>query len=195
MNGRFLGAKWTSTNWESIDLDLRVDALLHRRERRRQINVDLLRYQMAGAAGRRPHSFGGSSGAQLRALVEALVGPDVQEARHRAGHRRHGGEYRRDFHAAGHRLAPRGGGRLEAVRLEHITTYLVARAEFARLQRRDEVEWNVSVHRHGDDAFADAKRIGRIERCEAGIERCGGIDRLADDQDLIDRADVGIPAR
>src|ERR1700733_98165 len=119
---------------------------------------------MAGAAGRWPDAVGDGLVAQPGALVEAPVRPDMEKARHRASHRRHGGENGRHRHAARHGLAPQFDGRLYAAGLEHIGAHLVAGAEYAWPQRWDEIERDISIHRHGGDVFADAEWICRLER-------------------------------
>ena len=172
----------------------RLIASFHRREPSRQINVDLLGKQVAGTAGRRPYSVRDRLVAQPRALVEALIGPDVHEARHRARHRSHGGENRRYGRAAGNGLAPEFDGRRQAVGPEQISPHLVARTEHSRPQRGNKIERDEDIHRRGGDEFADAERISRLEQSEPGVKRWPDISGLADQQNLIDCADVGVPA-
>jgi hypothetical protein len=85
-----------------------------------RINVRLHRGEMARATRRRPNLLRDRLCAQPRPLVEAGIGPDVHESRHRAGDRMHRREQWRYFCAAGRPLAPKLDGRRHAVRLEDI---------------------------------------------------------------------------
>src|SRR6516225_8958818 len=87
----------------------------HWRERRRQIDVGLLRYQMTRSAGWRPDAIGDGFFAQPRALIARLIRPDLHEADRRAGDRDHRRQHGRHAYAAWDGFAPQFNSRSQSV--------------------------------------------------------------------------------
>src|SRR5262249_13012502 len=77
---------------------------------------------------------------QPLALVEARVGPNMHEPRHRPGDAVHRREQRGDGAAAGHRAPPQLDRLGEPVQLERVGAHFADRAISARVDRRHEME-------------------------------------------------------
>src|ERR1700747_1376919 len=113
--------------------------LPQRRERRRQINVSLLRDQMPWTAGRRPNAVGDGLLAQPRSLVRCFVRPDMHEADRRTGHRDHRRQHGGHARACWNGFAPKLNRRLQSVGLEDIAADLIAGSKRPWPQRRHEI--------------------------------------------------------
>src|SRR5262245_31539634 len=98
---------------------------MQRREFGWQENVGLLGHELIRAAGRRPDAVRHRLRSQSLALVEARVGPNMHEPRHRPGHAVHRREQRRNREPAGHGVAPQVDRLRKTVRAEHVGAYFI----------------------------------------------------------------------
>src|SRR5262249_25954436 len=91
-------------------------------------------------------------------------------------------------------FAPQLDGRRHTVRLEDIAAYLEYRAVLPGRHRRHERERDIGVHARGCDVFTDPERILASQYLLPLLEDAGDVGSSAQQQDTIQRADIGTPA-
>src|SRR5205823_1124808 len=133
-------------------------------------------------------------GAHARALVEAFVSPDVNEAVGRAELDKAGEHDRRELGALGKLRFPvlRHVGRRTG--LERIRAQLEEGAHLPRTHLGYEREWIDDLRAHGANEVADLGRPARmLDRLGADARALGEVAVRPDVDDFVQRADLRVP--
>src|SRR5215204_3052492 len=167
---------------------------LDRRKCRWNENVGLLGRERVAAAGRRPNAVFDRPASHAVAFVEALVRPDVHPTRALAGDRIHAGQQRGAFKPLGQCLLPALDGAGQNAGLEEIISNLEERPMRAGLWRRQERQQDVGVAGGGYDKLGGAEWIIALGIGFAGFRGLAVGFVFANDHDLVERADIRVPA-
>src|SRR5580658_10967645 len=172
----------------------RAEKSVYRRERSRQHESVLLFHHDAGRIARRPLAGRGGFVAHAGPLVGVLVGPDVHPFVQCTELRIHPGDQRREFRAALDLFRPALDQAGDGAGDQRVLADLEQRADLARRQRRRERRGVEHLALLVGDEFADRRRPAFVLR-RRGAHRGALLEAVVgpDMDDLVQRADVGVP--